>query len=97
MKHITRLRVHIAGTTVGELGTDARGRIYFQYDPAWLKTGTGLQRVAASCGIKRWREMLEQVRSATQQWHVIAAQEGVSGEERQKIGDALAEIDERLG
>ncbi|WMP19042.1 hypothetical protein [Thiothrix lacustris] len=34
MKHITRLRVHIADTTVGELGTDARGRIYFQYDPA---------------------------------------------------------------
>ena len=42
MKHISRLRVHIAGTTVGELGTDARGRIYFQYDPHWLKTGFDL-------------------------------------------------------
>lgn len=42
MKHVQRLRVHIAGTTVGELGTDARGRIYFQYDSAWLNTGFDL-------------------------------------------------------
>lgn len=42
MKHITRLRVHIADTTVGELGTDARGRIYFQYAPEWLKSGFDL-------------------------------------------------------
>lgn len=42
MKHISRLRVHIADTTVGELGTDTRGRIYFQYDPAWLKMGFDL-------------------------------------------------------
>lgn len=56
-----------------------------------------IQRVAESCGIKRWREVLEQVRSATRQWQVIAATEGVLGAESQKIGDALAEIDERLG
>ncbi len=42
MSHITQLRVHIAGTTVGTLGTDKRGRIYFQYDPAWLQTGFDL-------------------------------------------------------
>ena len=56
-----------------------------------------IQRVAASCGIKRWWEMLEQVRSVTRQWQAIAAQEGVSGEECRKIGNALAEIDGRLG
>ncbi len=27
---------------MGELGTDARGRIYFQYDSAWLNTGFDL-------------------------------------------------------
>lgn len=42
MKHITQLRIHLAGTTVGELGLDSRGRIYFQYDPAWLQTGFDL-------------------------------------------------------
>jgi serine/threonine-protein kinase HipA len=42
MKHSTYLRVHIAGTTVGELGTDSRGRIYFQYDTEWLKSGYDL-------------------------------------------------------
>lgn len=42
MKHVTRLRVHISGTTVGELGTDARGRIYFQYAPSWLQSGFDL-------------------------------------------------------
>jgi serine/threonine-protein kinase HipA len=42
MKHVTRLRVHTAGLTVGELGADARGRIYFQYAPEWLKAGFDL-------------------------------------------------------
>lgn len=42
MKHIARLRVFSDGITIGELGTDARGKIYFQYDPQWLKTGFDL-------------------------------------------------------
>ena len=42
MKHITQLRVQIAGQTVGKLATDQRGRIYFQYDAAWLQTGFDL-------------------------------------------------------
>lgn len=42
MKHITRLRVLLAGGIVGDLGMDARGRIYFQYDASWLKHGFDL-------------------------------------------------------
>nr|CAA6805062.1 MAG: HIPA PROTEIN [uncultured Thiotrichaceae bacterium] len=42
MKHITKLRVHSGGATVGELGADNRDRIYFQYDAEWLKTGFDL-------------------------------------------------------
>lgn len=38
MKHITRLKVQMSETVVGELGLDARGRIYFQYDAGWLKS-----------------------------------------------------------
>ena len=42
MKHTTRLRVNIDDRIVGELGVDQRGRIYFQYDTSWLKTGFDL-------------------------------------------------------
>lgn len=42
MKHIDRLRVCIGSTTVGELGADARGRLYFQYEPLWLENGFDL-------------------------------------------------------
>ena len=42
MKHSTRLRVTFDGRTVGELGADQRGQIYFQYDTEWLKTGFDL-------------------------------------------------------
>ncbi|MEZ5480432.1 MAG: type II toxin-antitoxin system HipA family toxin [Thiolinea sp.] len=42
MRHVERLRVHLGGMTVGELGTDARGRIYFRYDAAWLQQGFDL-------------------------------------------------------
>lgn len=55
-----------------------------------------IQRVAESCGIQRWQEILEQVQSATRQWQMIAAAEGVSREKCQAIGDALAKIDGRF-
>ncbi len=42
MNHINRLRVSVGGATVGELGTDVRGRIYFQYEPLWLESGFDL-------------------------------------------------------
>lgn len=42
MKHINQLKVSMAGSPVGELGMDTRGRIYFQYDTAWLKSGFDL-------------------------------------------------------
>ena len=42
MRHTTRLRVNIDDRIVGELGVDQRGRIYFQYDTSWLKTGFDL-------------------------------------------------------
>ena len=44
-----------------------------------------------------WREILAQVRTATQQWQAIAAQEGVSEEQTHIIGNALIAIDKRLG
>lgn len=42
MKHVDHLRVHINGSTVGGLGIDSRGRIHFQYDSEWLKSGFDL-------------------------------------------------------
>lgn len=42
MKHIDSLRVELAGQAVGTLALDARGRIYFQYDPLWLQNGFDL-------------------------------------------------------
>ena len=55
-----------------------------------------IQRVAESCGIKHWREILEQVRAATRQWSVIASAANVSTEEFRKISEALAMVDQRL-
>ncbi|WP_040839331.1 hypothetical protein [Thiothrix nivea] len=56
-----------------------------------------IRRVAESCGIKGWRDMLEEVRSATRQWGRIAGEVGIaSSEESRRIGKTLAEIGQHL-
>lgn len=42
MKPIERLSVITDNKTIGELGISSHGKIYFQYDPAWLETGFDL-------------------------------------------------------
>ena len=42
MKHITELDVLMAGTRVGGLAMDARGVIWFAYDPGWIERGLPL-------------------------------------------------------
>ncbi len=39
---VSRLIVRLAGQNVGTLGLGERGRIYFQYDPAWIAQGFDL-------------------------------------------------------
>ena len=55
-----------------------------------------LERIARDCGIKRWREIIEQVSVATAQWETIAQRRGVSMLEIKRIGNEIEKIRHRL-
>ena len=42
IKHTSRLDVLISGSRVGGLAKSDRGEIWFEYDPAWIKSGFDL-------------------------------------------------------
>lgn len=55
-----------------------------------------VERIAGMAGIKRWREIVEEVRSAVSRWRRLAGEWGVSKARTNLIGKALAEIDRRF-
>ena len=55
-----------------------------------------LERVAQDCGIKRWREIIEQVSSASAQWDIIAQRRGVSVAGTKRIGKEIEKIRQRI-
>ncbi len=42
MTRVTKLKVAMSGQSVGILADEGRGRIWFEYDPQWLKSGFDL-------------------------------------------------------
>ncbi|MBS1225365.1 MAG: transcriptional regulator [Proteobacteria bacterium] len=55
-----------------------------------------IEQIARQAGIGNWREIVEQVRTATSQWHSLAREWGVARTRISAIGKALAEIDRRF-
>jgi len=55
-----------------------------------------IEQIARQAGIENWREIVEQVRTATSQWRPLAQESGVAKARISAIGKALAEIDRRL-
>lgn len=55
-----------------------------------------IEQIARQAGIGNWREIVEQVRTATAQWRSLAREWGVARTRISAIGKALAEIDHRL-
>ncbi|HMT94233.1 type II toxin-antitoxin system HipA family toxin [uncultured Thiothrix sp.] len=55
-----------------------------------------VQQVAEKCGVKDWREIVEEVRAATNQWEIIAKALDVSKSNIKKIGKVLMEVSQRL-
>lgn len=55
-----------------------------------------VRRVAENCGIKGWRTILNEVKAAITQWDRLAANEGVSLHQIEKINSALLEIKQRF-
>lgn len=55
-----------------------------------------IEQIARQAGIENWREIVEQVRTATSQWRPLAREWGVARTRISAIGKALAEIDQRF-
>ena len=55
-----------------------------------------IEQIARQAGIENWREIVEQVRTATSQWRSLAREWGVAKTRISAIGKALAEIDHRF-
>lgn len=55
-----------------------------------------IEQIARQAGIENWREIVEQVRTATSQWRSLAREWDVAKTRISAIGKALAEIDHRF-
>lgn len=55
-----------------------------------------VKRVAETCGIRNWQEILEQVQSATEKWNEIATAAGVTAEGRERINNEMKKIWKRF-